>query len=69
MLFVYVCVYSVAKPGGRATAPPLARRKKEKEGKNALSTHLRGLFAAIGVSNDFYSNTASVIGGGGTAGL
>jgi len=29
----------------------LARRKKE--GENALSAHLHGLFAVIGVSNDF----------------
>jgi len=31
---------------------PLARRKK-KNRKNALSAHLRGLFAATQVSNDF----------------
>jgi len=42
---------SVAKGGGGLQPPPLARRKKE--GKNALSAHLRSLFAAIGVSNDF----------------
>jgi len=28
-----------------------------------MSAHLHGLFAAIGVSNDFYSNIASVRGG------
>jgi len=29
------------------------KKKRNKWGKNALSKHLRGLFAAIGVSNDF----------------
>jgi len=29
------------------------KKKRKKDGKNALSAHLRGLFAAIGVSNDF----------------
>jgi len=42
----------------------LARRKKKKEEKNALSAHLRGLFAAIGASNDFKSHIARVRGGG-----
>jgi len=35
--------------GGGGYSPPLAQRKR---GKNALSAHLPGLFAAIGVSND-----------------
>jgi len=40
--------------GRRGCCPPLARRKKEGgNGKNALSAHLHGLFAAIEVSNDF----------------
>jgi len=42
---------SVAKGG--YSPPPFIGPKKKKEGKNALSAHLRGLFAAIGVSNDF----------------
>jgi len=33
--------------------PPIGPKKKRKIGENALSAYLRGLFAAIGVSNDF----------------
>jgi len=43
----------------------LAQKQNKKEGKNALSEHLRGLFAAIGGSIDFQSNIASVRGGRG----
>jgi len=56
-------ISSVASGGG-GLQPPIGPKKKRKKRKNALSAHLCGLFAAVGVSNDFYSNIASVGDGG-----
>jgi len=45
---------------GYSSSSSVSKKKKEKRGKNVLSAHLRGLFAATQVSNDFYRKNSRV---------
>jgi len=51
--------------GPPAPPPPIGPKKKNKREKNALLAHLRGLFAAIGVSIMSYKAILQALEGGG----
>jgi len=52
-LNIRLVAWSGRRAGGYSHPHHWPEEKKKEEGKNALLAHLRGLFAAIGVFNDF----------------